>query len=359
MAVSVNVDYISTVKYRTDCFADGSSTDYFIPERRYGIYSFPKGYHKVMDIDASASAEQIIEVGYCANQPDIYAPFYLYNAFVPNNPIICDRLFFEGGKLGDMSNTQISDVSYSTVRFQLPALWCDQTYSDPSTGMYKPRLASGNFYLINTLNFASYYYDQDGAFHPAMTMTGQRYIDGAYSSIGSYIWLSKYTALFSKYQIQLGTSAIWPYSGILKYLDESSEFINTEVGNILKSYKYGAIITYCGGQGISNDVPSMDRRTRGYNNGIIMCGYSNQILPGWRKGWYQLCISGIRMDHSSVVQIGDKMDIHYDWLDDFIGEVQFPTIFIPFLSQDEFDAAYAANYKWDDATIQQIDQYIN
>ena len=344
MSIRVNIDHISTVKYRADCFTDYARTDYHI--RDNSVYPDWNGtqpaYQKAIAMSSSLLTNNIIEIGYSPHRnevdtiPEIGLPI--------KNPVVCDRLLFSGCYSHHYSFTSHNryehDMFYETVTYANPAIVVGGRRRERYiSGKYESYLEIrlDNYYSVNGMHIGIFpFYD----FEPRMgiIMSGQRYVNGQYSVLNhgfrGYIYSPE---LYSAHHIILGAIRLLTYADILKIISDSTAILNTPLENILRGLQYGAVFTVLGSPAAA-------------------AKQSEYAIYGARYGHTQQYPEDDSWDLFDGQESPEVSQDFWDW--ELFYYLQ-KYIFVPFSSQDEFDAAYAANYKWDDATIQQIDQYIN
>lgn len=310
MSLIVNIDTTSTVLYRTDCFKTYSLTDYHI--RDNSVYSgWNLGYQKAIDVDPP-SPDDIAEIGYCATITAGY-----YDSIRTQNPIVCDNLLFGG----QFSSSGDCDVVYSAPAFSTPAVWFDGEIRGDHI-----LICSGNFYTVDTMRISPTYYTNN----PGLVVAGKRYYNGAYTTINNAISRCPVDAArYDDFNIYLGSYNLWAHSTIASFLADNPTYANTEIANVCNAMQYGALLTYPN----ATDPASTD-------SGIIVSGH-NTISDLW-------------------LPIGNMNK--GDYPNDFVNTESINGLgmmLIPFASQDEYDAAYAANYKWDSNTIPEVNRYVN
>lgn len=309
MSIIVNIDSQSTIRYRTDCFGTGYTDEpYHIRDHSqydYGLLGFTPKISNVGTVN-------LYDIGYNPSGAT-WEGVYSDSPYVVN-PTICDGLIYNGLYTGILSTDSITKVPYKELLFQIPAIAIKRStvYSSSSTGI---RLGRDEITLLdrvyvnpNTLDICG-----EGIIY-------ENGISQTYNGILEYRVYS--TSVYDEIRISLDHSSyshstqsgyIVTYNTLLNIFEQTD--VSFQIWNVLLNCIYGGIL-----MGVPRDSGEavFGRVYRHEQNGVYETSYS------YNSQW-------------SIYQY----------------------LIIPFLSQDEYDAAYAANYKWDDATIQQIDQYIN
>lgn len=312
MAISINIGTTSTVKYRTDCFAPGYTDDVFF--LRNGA-----GYKQVI-AGAKSEDNHEYDVGYGGFPMDciVYDGLLMARYFGVNPPHAAEKL---------------SDIPYKQLLFQKPCIVIPSA-SHAINAYYRDiHLIEDTYFTVSKLYLKDELYEiQPGYDFYVSWIEGTKCVEGSQASYdGVFEVLTGYPGHPADFHIMGYPS--WDSTAVCTQAELFERFKNTDqsfkIWEELDKYQYGAMVNCLGD---SSSYPS------------LFVTVMNLIYCGWR-GWQ-----------------GDDgyttMSIYYHAQSQF-NIPNYTTSIIPFLSQDEFDAAYAANYRWDSQTIQQINEYLN
>lgn len=294
MAVHLNIGSTSTIKYRTDCFEQGSKTDYHI--RKSPNITIPDAIND--------QNNNYYDVGSYGTTRDGCPQL--------NNPTICDNLLLRGS-FQDPSIVSDS-IYYNEILFTRPMIALYRT----STSGYRDAevtLDSDTFLLIDRL-----YTDLQ---HRVCKGIGTQYYNGTPSS---------FDGVFDTPTIRTQESIV----RMSLLLEPSST------------------------PGNWNYIVSADKLKSFFPNGSQFPAFWNQISQceyGAYYGWNRRGITSNPMiiRYQVETQSGNIEISNFPY-----GNIFKFYYIIPFISQDEYDAAYAANYPWSTAwngPIEQIQKY--
>lgn len=315
MSIVLNINSTSTVRYRDDCFGAGYDSTYYIYRSARGHY-YRSGY--IPKIAGVEDASKKYDIGY---NPSGFSDI----VGVKTNPIICDGLMFDT-PFTDDTPARITDVPYTELRFQRPFI------AIPFSSVDRNNSTKDDVILVDD----TYYALSRVYFHPTdITVwgTGIKYtsgqadsFDGRIQRFGNFHRNPEEFRMTCELQAPIFGSDDNNCGYIVTQSELLSRFRNTshnyQLYNELTQYTYGALFQF---------------------------HITNQESTATLGRYYEKTIGSDTVYQLSVLEPTGWYPIY----------PTFSTFVVPFLSQDEYNAAYAASYKWDDATIQQIDQYIN
>lgn len=299
MAIHLNIGSTSTVKYRTDCFETGSRTDYHI--QKSPNIAIPDA---INDQD-----NYYYDVGSYGSERGGFPTIW--------NPIICDNLLI-GGSFQDPSVVSDS-VYYDEILFSRPMIALDRTSVRGISGE-QITLRYDTFSVIDRL-----YTDLQ---YKVCRGTGIQYRDGTPYA---------FDGVFDN-----------PIIKTQEPIVRMSFVLETR----FPTYPYHSVSNW-------NNIISADKLSYVFSNGRQYHAFWNQISQyeyGIIWGW----------NRDASMGFGEPMLIRYQVetqsgnieIADFRYDSRFKYYYIiPFLSQDEYDAAYAANYPWNSTIKKQIDKY--
>lgn len=316
MSININIDTQSTIRYRTDCFGDGYTDEpYHIRDHSQYDYGLLGYTPKINNVGANGR----YSIGYNPSGAT-WEGVYSHTPYVVN-PTICDGLIYNELYTGILSTDPITKVPYKELLFQVPAIAIKRNavYSSSVNGI---RIGIDELTRLDRV-----YVDSNN-----LNLCGEGiiYENGVGQSYNGVLEYNVYGVPTHFDEIRIvpdrsnsshsaNSGYIATYSELLDIFAQTDS--SFEIWRALEDCPYGGIlrsVTRDGGDAVFGRV------------------YRHQWGEGgWAEGVYETYYSY------------NSQRIVYQYL------------ITPFLSQDEYDAAYAANYKWDDATIQQIDQYIN
>ena len=326
MSIKINIQSQSTIPFRTDCFGTGFDIDFFV---RQGYYT-PK-------ITDAIGQNRKYDVGYNPGgtlwpKPSSWDFFY-HPYTLTNSAIICDRLFLtncmvDPGYYPEVHS--ILDLPYSELKFQNPLIAIPYSAFDPMSNEQNIILQSDYYYQINRLYLSS---------DPIPSMRGNHSskVEGIKHKNGQAIpYHEMFEDLNTSYlktgnDLRIGNN--YTYMAIctqdtLKYL-----FRNTN-----SSYSIWDVISEC---------------THG---GLYYCGFNSGFFNVIQMFWYYYPSDEQHYGHIPIAQFNW---LGYNLFTDTGQRDGIIAFIIPFVTEDEYNAAVAVSIKWNDEIMEQIDQYIN
>lgn len=291
MAIHLNIGNESTIKYRTDCFGEGSRTDFHL-----------RGCNVTIPDAIDSQDNFYYDVGSYGSMRD--------GCPQVRNTFVCDNLLMNGS-FQDPSIVQDS-VYYNELLFSRPMI---ALYRSSISGYSDAKLTirSDTFLLIDKLYTDLQYKECMGI--------GTRYSNGTPSS----------------------------FNGIFDTPSISTQESIVRMSLLLESLRVST--------GNWNYIASADKLKSFFPNGDRFPAFWNQIL----QCEYGACYSWNRPDFITA----EPMIIKYQ-VETQSGNIEISNFpyrnfkfyyIIPFVSQDEYNAAYAANYRWEERTIANINKY--
>ena len=116
--MTLNVQNVSTIRYRTDCLKSDSINKHYIRHhnvKHYGVNEYDDGYavgYTGIEGTLPDSSSHTFDIG--------YNPFAQY----PANPVVCDKLLLFGSfkDVNTLSNGFAFDLCYDHILFDRPML---------------------------------------------------------------------------------------------------------------------------------------------------------------------------------------------------------------------------------------------
>lgn len=299
MAIHLNIGSKSTIKYRTDCFGQGSRTDYHI------------NAPSVIAADVETEQDNFLyDIGY-------YGSIRTRTLLYLSNPFICDNLLMLGSF---QEPTIISDsVYYDELVFTRPMIAIDRSSVRTQTSE-SLTLRSDTFTVVDRI-----YTDITSR---ECLGNGTRYINGV---------STEFSGIFNTPTIT--TQEPLNRMSLLLELPRKSGSIS---GRSYEQYIASA-------EELQNYV---------FPNGNQYPAFWSQILQCEYGAYIGLSTDDYILSHPLIIRCQIETQSGEIEVSDFpyYGYFKYHYV-IPFISQDEFDAAYAANYPWGARTVQQIDKY--
>ena len=298
MSDTINIRRRRTVSFRTDCFASGYDTDYFVRETT--------GYEPVI-IDIS-DGQNNYDVGHNPT-----------GGFL-ENPIVCDGLFLDYHNADEAQ--QITDVPFKELRFTQPMIAIPNSALDSTAGIDHIILANDDYYKIDRLYIdpttTPYTSHIEGIHH-----TGSQ--DVMYNGLFEQLITPSVAVDTSDLRISYHPERLWEgtiTTRVLNSLELRAMFRGTD-----PSY---SIIT-----DIIAHMP---------NGALVITGNnraSDHHIAMWRY-------SAKRISDDSVTSILVSISMN-----------GFLNYVIPFANYYEYAVACAAYYKWSTANVNAITNWLN
>lgn len=319
MSISINIENINTISYRTDCMKQNYK-------------------HYIRNHDVTHSGEDLYKNGYVHKYENIeghdpngnkhsynigYNPYYPF----PSNPIVCNNLLMFGSfKITHQLQNIVYDLCYDKLIFNRPVLLINDLRD--SSFLYNKiyyTISSGLFILLDELSVN----EHDNTSHIKRIFGKGTYYDGHYkqmsdrelciirNSNGDECRFSnnidiciEYPMIFKPFNPYYSLG----YNGLKDFICSKNELLSRfayvgesepEVCNVLESFEYGAL-----------------------------------MIP--RRALF----------------VQSKFNDHYDFYYPSVrGATFFPfydlfeVTIIPFIDDNEYNAAYASIYTWTDNVI--------
>lgn len=324
MSTKINIQSQSTMTFRTDCFGTGFDIDYFIRQDYY----MPK-------ITDAIGQNRKYDVGYNPLGTKWPKPSsFISEFYTPSvsfySALVCDRLFFVTF-IGDDRYPEvhsISDLPYSELKFQKPLIAIPHSAFDPMSNQNNIILQSDYYYQINRLYLSS---DSIPSLHGEYSSK----IEGIKHKNGQAIPYNEiFESLNTRYYLKTGNDLR------IESLRQTPQICTQDqleyvFRNTNSSYSIWNVISEC---------------THG---GLYYCGFHSGYFDVIPMFWYYYP-SDEETYHVAQFYWGG-----YNLFTDTGQRDGIIAFILPFVSEDEYNAAVAVNIEWNDEIMEQIDQYIN
>lgn len=296
MAIHLNIDNKSTVKYRMDCFGENSRTDYHI-----------RGCNVTIPDAINSQDDYYYNVG-------SYGYIRTSDILELRNPFICNNLLM----CGSFQNPSIvaDSVYYNELIFTRPMIALDRSSVSGYSGE-RLTLRSDTFSLIDRI----------------------------------YPDLSSKECLCEGIRYSGGIPSV--FSGVFDTPNISAQGALERISLLLEpwwdNFSYSS----------QQYIVSAERLKNCFSNGSQYPAFWEQILKCEYGAYYGIGnLSFQLLSHPLIIRCQVETQSGVIEIADFPYYNYFKYYYIiPFISQDEFNAAYAANYPWPNTVIRDINKY--